>query len=161
MTGWWRRQRVALAALVVAAAAVVGVHVWLDVLPASGGPSMIEAADGTADVAGQTLELGTARWDEFEAPEDSRTLSIRIDAGGGPDSTTCGQPTLAEVEGERVWSNARSALEVPYDAGESACLAGSGPYVILAVFLLPEDADGPFVLDIAGDGEIVRFPVEP
>ncbi|WP_435747156.1 hypothetical protein [Microbacterium sp. PMB16] len=161
MTSWWRRQRLALVSLLVAAAAVVGVHVWLDVLPASGGPAVIAAEDGAADIAGQTLDLDAARWDEFEAPEGSRTLSIRLDAGGGADATTCGQLTIAEAQGDRVWSNARRVLDVPFDAGESSCLEGSGPYVILAVFLLPDDADGPFLLDVPGDGEIARFVVEP
>lgn len=161
MTSWWRRQRVALTALIVAAAAVVAVHVWLDVLPAStGDPSTVEAEDGSAEIAGQTLSVESARWGEFEAPEGSRTLSIRIDSRGGPQATTCGLFTLAEAEGDRVWSNARSVLDVPFDAGESYCQEASGPYALLAVFLLPDDADGPFVLEVPGDGEIARFPVE-
>lgn len=162
MTSWWRRQRVAVTALLVAAVAVVAVHVWLDVLPtATGDPRTIEAVDGTAEIAGQTLSVGSARWDEFEAPGGSRTLSIRIDSGGGSEATTCGLFTLAEAEGDRVWSNARSALDVPFEAGESYCQEASGPYALLAVFVLPDDADGPFVLEIPGDGEVARFPVEP
>lgn len=161
MTSWWRRQRVALTALIVAAAAVVAVHVWLDVLPAStGDPSSVEAEDGSAEIAGQTLSVESARWGEFEAPEGSRTLSIRIESGGGSQATTCGLFTLREAEGDRVWSNARSVLDVPFDAGESYCQEASGPYALLAVFLLPDDADGPFVLEVPGDGEIARFPVE-
>lgn len=162
MTSWWRRQRVAVTALLVAAAAVVAVHVWLDVLPtATGDPRTIEAVDGTAEIAGQTLSVASARWDEFEAPGGSRTLSIRIDSGGGSEATTCGLFTLAEAEGDRVWSNARSALDVPFEAGESYCQEASGPYALLAVFVLPDDADGPFVLEIPGDGEVARFAVEP
>lgn len=161
MTSWWRRQRVALTALLVAAAAVVAVHVWLDVLPAAtGDPTTIDAGDGAAEIAGQTLVVDSVRWDEFEAPEGSRTLSIRIDSGGGADATICGVFTLAEADGDRVWSNARSVLDVPVEAGESYCQEASGPYVILAVFLLPDDADGPFVLEVPGDGEVARFPIE-
>lgn len=161
MTSWWRRQRVPLAALLVAAAAVVAVHLWLDVLPAtSGDPSTIDAVDGSAEIAGQTLSLDSARWDEFEAPDGSRTLSIRIASGGGADATTCGLFTLSEADGDRVWSDARSALDVPFDAGESYCQEASGPYAMLAVFLLPDDARGPFVLEVPGDGEVARFPVE-
>ena len=161
MRSWWRQQRVALIALVVAAVAVVGVHVWFDVLPGSEDPPIIVSQDGSADIAGQTLTLDSARWDEFEAPAGSRTLSIRIESDGVADATTCGIFTLVETQGDRVWRNARSALDVPYDAGESNCQEASGPYVILAVFLLPDDAEGPFLLDIPGDGEIARFAVEP
>lgn len=162
MTSWWRRQRVALIALLTAAVAVVGVHVWFDVLPAApAGTAVIEAPDGSAEIAGQILALESARWDEFEAPDGSRTLSIRIESRGGAGATTCGLFTLAEAEGDRVWSNARSVLDVPFEAGESFCQEESGPYAILAVFLLPDDAEGPFVLEIPGDGEIARLPVEP
>ncbi|KJQ56121.1 hypothetical protein [Microbacterium sp. SA39] len=161
MTSWWRRQRVALIALAVAVAAVIGVHVWFDVLPGSDEPRVIEAQERSAVIAGQNLTVDSARWSEFEAPSGSRTLSIRVDSDGGPDATTCGLFTLAEAQGDRVWANARSALDVPYEAGESYCLEESGPYAILAVFLLPDDAGGPFLLDIPGDDEIARFVVEP
>ena len=161
MTAWGRRQRVALVALLAAAVAVVGVHVWFDVLPAAtDDTAVVEARDGSADIAGQSLALDSARWDEFDAPAGSRTLSIRVESDGGSDAKTCGQFTLAEAQGDRVWSNARSVLDVPYEAGESFCQEESGPYGILAVFLLPDDAEGPFVLEIPGDGEVARFPVD-
>lgn len=159
---WWRTQRFALVALVVAAAAAIAVHVWFDVLPAAPKSTQVQdAEDGRAEVAGQTLRLDSARWDEFEAPAGSRTLSIRIDARAEGDAAGCGMFTLAETEGARVWANARSALDVPYDEGESGCQKESGSYAILAVFLLPDDADGPFVLDVPGTDEIARFPIEP
>lgn len=160
---WWRRQRLPLIALAAAALAVVGVHVWLDVLPASTRSSQtITVADPEADIAGQTIRLDSAMWSEFDAPDGSRTLSIRVDARTGTGATTCGTFSLTEVDGGRTWENARTLLDVPTDAGERACLEESGPYGILAVFLLPADAEGPFWFDIPGDdGEIARFSVEP
>lgn len=159
---WWRRQRFALVALVVASAAAIAVHVWFDVLPAAPRSTQVqEAADGKVEMDGQTLRLDSASWDEFEAPTGSRTLSIRIDARAAVDASRCGMFTLAEVEGSRVWTNARSALDVPYDEGESTCQEESGSYAILAVFLLPDDVEGPFALDVAGTDEIARFRVEP
>ena len=161
----WRRQRLPLIALAVTAIAAVGVHVWLDVLPASSrGQQTITVVDAEspAEVAGYTIALDSARWSEFEAPDGSRTLSIRLDSRAGADATTCGTFSLTEVDGGRVWENARSALDVPSDAGERGCQAESATAEILAVFLLPDSADGPFWLDIPGDGsEVARFPVEP
>lgn len=158
----WRRQRRSLAALLVAAVAVVGVHVWLEVLPATRAePPVIVAEEGRATVSGQELDLSGTRWDEFDAPAGTRTLSVRLDAAPGADAAGCGGLTLAEVRGDRVWVDARSDLDVPGDAGESFCQEDSGPYRILAVFLLPQGADGPFVLEVPGEDGVARFDVIP
>lgn len=159
---WWRKQRLALAAMILAAGAVIGIHVWLDVLPASTDEDAVtvHAHGDQAAIAGQTLSVDSVLWSEFDAPPGSRTLSVRLDARAGEDPAVCGLFTLAEVRGDRVWSNARTALDVPYEAGASYCQEESGPYVILAIFLLPDDATGPFWLDIPGDDEIARFRVD-
>lgn len=161
---WWRRQRVALAALVVAAVATVGVHAWLDVLPAmqTQAKTMTQVADGeSVEIAGQTMSLQSSRWDEFEAPAGMRTMSVRLDAGGGDDATWCQAFTLTESEGGRVWLDARSELDVPFDAGESSCREEPFSYDILAVFLVPEDAVGPFHFDVPGEtSEVARFTIE-
>jgi hypothetical protein len=164
---WWRRQRLPLIALAVTAVAAIGVHVWLDVIPASTrGAHTITMAepqdDPQAEIAGQTITLDSAVWSEFDAPEGARTLSIRLDARPGADATTCGAFALTEVDGGRVWEKADAELEVPSDAGARGCLEESVSYRILAVFLLPAEAEGPFWFDIPGDdGESARFSVEP
>lgn len=160
---WWTRQRIPLISLAIAAVTAVGVHVWLDVIPEMPDtPKVITAADGAASIAGQELELSSARWDEYSAPDGSRTLSIRFNARAATDAEGCGTFTLSEQRGPRVWQNARSALDVSYDDGESSCQQEPGPYRLLAVFLLPDDAVGPFALDVPGsDGRIARFSIEP
>lgn len=160
---WWRKQRVPLIALLVASIAAAGAHVWLDVLPSSEAetPTIIET-ERRAEIAGQALSVDSARWDEFEAPDGSRTVSVLLDATGGKEATTCGAFTLAEVDGPRVWLDARADLDVPFDAGERSCLEESLSYDILVVFLVPDDAVGPFHLDIPDrDNHIARFVVEP
>jgi len=160
---WWRRQRVALLALVLAAIAAVGVHLWLDALPMANRTSKdITTVERSASIAGQTLTLGTVRWDEFDAPSGSRTLSVRVEAAGATDAASCGVFTLTEQATGRLWENARADLDVPYDAGERSCLEDSGPYEILTVFLLPDDAEAPFLFDVPDtDGVIARFVVVP
>lgn len=160
---WWRRQRVPLIALIVAAVAVVGVQFWLAVAPALSRTSQsIEMVETDADIAGQTLRMGSARWDEFEAPSGSRTLSIRLDSGGGADASTCGPFVLTEPSSERSWQEATSVLDVPYDAGERSCVEESAPYRILTVFLVPDDASGPFFFDVPGPDQVTaRFVIEP
>lgn len=161
---WLRRQRVALTALMFSAIAVAGVYLWLDIGPVAEAESVTitEAVDGTAEVAGQELTLESARWDEFPAPDGARIVSVRLTASGGPDSTMCGQVTLTEVHGSRTWLDAGDLVDVPYEEGESYCLEESAPYDIISVFAVPDDAAGPFYLDIAGEDDVVtRFLVKP
>ena len=159
---WWRQQRTALIALVVAAAAMVGATVWLDVLPSIRPTDRVIEAESSVELAGQTLSLGPAEWGEFEAPDGARTLSVRLSSTGGFDASNCGQATLTETDSARTWLSSRADLDVPYDEGESSCIAETASYRILLVFLLPDDADGPFVLDLEGsDDDLARFIVEP
>ncbi|MGO2520499.1 MAG: hypothetical protein ACTH8F_10280 [Microbacterium sp.] len=160
---WLRTQRVPLIALLVTAVAAAGVHVWLDVLSSSEAvsPAIVEV-ERQGEIAGQTIAVDSTRWDEFDAPAGSRTVSVLLDATGGKDATTCGAFTLAEVDGTRVWLDARAELDVPSDAGERSCLEESLSYDIFVVFLVPDDAVGPFHLDIPDrDNRVARFSVEP
>ncbi|GAT73649.1 hypothetical protein [Microbacterium hydrocarbonoxydans] len=161
MTGW-RAQRAPLIALLVSAAAVVGVHLWFDARPvAENQEPAPRVVDGAAELGGNELDVTSARWGEFEAPDGSRTLSVRIDAHSTADAELCGTFVLSEADGERVWHDARRDLDVPFDAGESSCRSDSPSYGILSVFLLPEDADGPFWFDVSAGDEEARFRVEP
>lgn len=159
---WWHRQRIAVTALVVAAVAMVGATVWLDVLPSIRPTDRVIEAESTVDLAGQTLTLGPAEWDEFDAPDGARTLSVRLSSRGDFDAKTCGNASLTETSTERTWLSTRAPLDVPYDEGENSCIAESSSYRILLVFLLPDDVEGPFVLDIEGsDQDLARFRIEP
>lgn len=161
---WLRDHRVALTALALSATAVAGTYFWLDVQPALEKErlTIVEATDGRAEIAGQELVLEGARWDEFPGPDGTRVVSVHLRSSGGPDSTTCGAVTLSEVDGSRTWLDADDVVDVPFDAGESYCIEESAPYDIVTVFAVPEDATGPFHLDIAGEPRVVaRFLVEP
>lgn len=160
---WWQKQRIPLIALLAATLATTGVHVWLDVAPSSEGKGpAITSVDSEGDISGQTLSIRSVRWDEFDAPAGSRTLSVLLHASGGREATTCGEIALAEVHGTRVWLDSRSVLDVPSDAGERSCLEESLPYDILIAYIVPVDAVGPFHLDVSGsDDEVIRFTVEP
>lgn len=161
----WQGRLTATLWLLAAAVAAVAVHVWLDVLPAQEGDeeTIVAAADGTAEIAGQTITVERSAWDAVPAPAGSRTLSVGLYATGGAAATGCGPLRLVEAGSGRVWLDARSELDVPFDAGERSCLAEeSAPYTILPVFLLPEDAAGPFTLEIPDEADrIGRFPVSP
>lgn len=159
---WWRRQRAAVIALVIAAAAVVGATAWLDVVPSIRPTDRVIEAESTVEIAGQTLELGPTEWGEFEAPDGSRTLSVRLSSTGGADASVCGQAALTDADTNRTWVSSRTGLDVSYEDGESSCTIETSAYRILLVFLLPQDADGPFLLDIEGsEADLARFVIEP
>lgn len=165
-TSWWRTQRTALIALAITAVAVVGAYVWLDVLPSIRQTDRVIEAESVDDprvtISGQELELGFVEWGEFDAPEGSRTLSVRLTASGGPDAASCGTATLTEPSSSRTWASSRRGLDLPTGLAESSCVAEPASYRILLVFLLPDDAEGPFVLDIEGDdSDLARFTVDP
>ncbi len=159
---WWRTQRTGLIALAIAAVAMVGATAWLDIAPSIRPTDRAIDADTTVDIAGQTLTLGPTEWAEFEAPAGTRTLSVRLSSSGGSAASLCGQTTLTEIDADRTWLSSRADLDVPYDEGESSCIAEPASYRILLTFLLPDDADGPFLLDIEGsDDDLARFRIEP
>lgn len=158
---WWRRQRIPLIALAVALAATIGVHVWLDVLPTRSGETTSVAPGAIADIAGQHVELTSTRWDELDGPDGMRVLSVSLAASGGENATACGSLTLTDTTTGRVWVDGGPLLDERPDRDQSTCAAESGSYDVLAVFVLPDDAAGPFELDVPGDGEIARFRLEP
>lgn len=160
---WLRAQRTALTALMFTAIAVAGVYLWLEVSPVTERHrlTIVPASDGSAEIAGQELTVESTRWDEFDSPPGTRSVSIRVHASGGADAMTCGPFMLTEATGGRTWLDADDVLDVPYEEGESSCLEDSAPYDIISVFVVPEDAVGPFHLDVAGEGNVVaRFDVE-
>lgn len=157
---WWRRQRIPLLALAGAIALVIGVNVWLEVLPHIKEPKATPVADGAVSLGGNTLELGRVTPDEFAAPAGTRPLSIRLYASSEADAEYCGTFTLREATGERVWRPAGREVDVERGDAESSCREGMDAYDILTVFLLPADADGPFWLDVPVDGEVARFRID-
>jgi len=161
---WLHTHRLSLTALMFCVVAVAGVHLWLDVMPIADRQkeTITVVDDGTAELAGQEVTLEDARWDEYPAPDRARVVSVHMRGSGGPESTSCGRVTLSEVQGSRTWLDADDVIDVPYEAGQSYCTEESEPYDITSVFLVPDDVEGPFFLDIAGDDHtITRFLVEP
>lgn len=160
---WWRRQRIALCGLLVAALAAVGVHLWFDVLPAleTTGPAYATADEaGLVEAGGHRLALSSVTLAEFEAPPGSTTLSVRLHAASAEEAELCGTPRLTEAEGDRTWLDARGDVDVTSD-DERSCQDGSASYTLLTVFLLPDDATGPFWFDLpVGRSDVVRLRVE-
>lgn len=158
---WWRMRRLALTGLLAATLAAAGMHVWFQTLPALEGsePSVV-ISDGSVELGGHLLRVSSTRWGQFDAPEGSTTFSVVLDARSDQESALCGDIALAEANGSRVWLQAHRDLDATSD-DEWSCQEDSRFYGILAVFLLPEDASGPFWLDVPiGSSEVLRFRLD-
>ena len=171
--GWWRRNAWPLAALAVLLPAVFGVIGWAEWNDYfSGHPSraVVAPPDEEYDYAGASW--GPVRVDElppprgFQPPAGSRILEITVPVDAS-EEIRCLPPTLHEVGGaERQWDERTFELGEAYDPDAWNSCAGSGtePFTIVVPFVLPDDAVGPFALDVVVDGrlpEFLRLPVEP
>lgn len=166
---WWRSNAVALVALAVVlptTAAVTTVNEWWDYY--SGRPAQaVEVGPGAetsfADATWLDARL-TRRSDgtDLDIPPGTKllvaTIDVEIDPGDPPLGCTL---TLREATGaQRQWGSA--ALD-PFGWRTSEGMAGicsseaTEPYTVEVPFVLPDDARGPYTIDMSVGEELPRF----
>lgn len=175
MTGWWRRNALALGALVVLAPVTVGSIVWhgwqdhnlfRNTIP-------IDVADGDSlDLAG--ADWGPIRASEisdtsgFDMPADVKILAaaIPVDPHGTPPS--CFAPTLVQQSTGIRFPESRAELGLPSSSDEpTSCVTGeegSAGYEMIVPFIVPSDAEGPFWVEVASVDivpSVIRFSIDP
>src|SRR5690606_12493519 len=100
----------------------------------------------------------------------TRVVAVAIPVVPHGDAVHCTAPTLVEQSTGREWREMRSELGLPYDPAEptSCVLPEEGepalPYELVVPFIVPDDAEGPFWVDIEpfeAIPEFVRFSVDP
>ncbi|WP_406248834.1 hypothetical protein ACI7YT_02455 [Microbacterium sp. M] len=182
MTGWWRRNRLALIALAVlvavTTATLVGVawsryYLYEPTVP-------VNAAEG------ETAELADATWgpvravditdvDELPAPSDARVIAVAVPVDPHGDSPSCFSPVLVEQDTGRRWGQMNTALGITDTYEEpSSCTTPEVdengdpgpivPYEIFVGYIVPADAEGPFWVEVAEINSypsFIRFSVEP
>ena len=171
---WWRRNRmalIALAILVPGTAAGIGWHEWhqyygFDARPFQ--PIVVEE-EGTADLVGATW--GPIRGGELDdvtgldVPSGATVIAVGIPVAAGADGVTCAGPVLVDQATGREWRTARSEIGLLSDSAEPEfCLKSQkGDYELILPFVVPDDVDGPFWVDVwpqdAG-GSFLRFTLE-
>lgn len=176
MTGWWRRNAVALGALLVLTPVTLGAVVWdgwqdhnlfQNTIP-------IDVADG------DSLELAGASWGPIRASEISDTSGFDVPAGakvlaaaipvdpheGQP---SCFAPTLVQQSTGIRFPESRTELDLPSSSEEpTRCVTGEegtiDPYELIVPFIVPSDADGPFWVEVASSDavpSVIRFSIDP
>ena len=151
---WLRRNAVALivvAVLLPVTAAAVSLNAWQDLL----------ATTTTTVPSGETVRFGTAdvgdaraRFDGTvdELPQGTRVVATQIDIDPRGEDFTCFAPVLRETTGAgREWNDSTSSLDRPYNPDRvTYCTSDEhAPYTLEVDYLVPDDADGPFVLELS------------
>lgn len=172
---WWHTNLAALIALVVllpVTAATVGWQEWYQYF-----------GFGTRSVTAvpveehETTELADAVWgplrggeitdaEGLNVPTDARVLAVGVPVAPSRTGIACETPMLVEQSTGREWRPMRAEIGVGYDSGEpETCLSEQvEPYELILPFVVPEDATGPFWVDVRpydADGSFVRFSFEP
>lgn len=173
--GWWRRNRfalLALAVLVPVTVAGVGWYEWHQYFGYGARPFQpVVAADSDAvELAG--AEWGPVRAAEIEdlngldVPPKTKIIAAAVPVDPGEDGVYCSAPALVQQSSGREWLPLREEIGLQYNADEPASCSSieTTPYEMILAFVLPEDVEGPFWVDVApqgADGRFVRFSVDP
>lgn len=197
--GWWKTNAVAVGMLVVllpAGAVAIG---WKDWTAANS--TALNRVTAVVAPKGKTVELSGATWGPIRAaaihdtegmttPPNVRVIGVVIPVTPDPDDpdnpgdpVRCDSPLIIEKSTGRQWNESSFELGFDYSSTEySECDSTmTEPYEIIVPFAIPEDAEGPFWIDVVPyngfgkdgelldpeeggtgqDGKFVRFEIDP
>ncbi|WP_102191484.1 hypothetical protein [Microbacterium aurantiacum] len=172
---WWRRNRVALVAVAIllpATVVAIGGQNWrliyaFDARPVD--PVVVGEKD-SAELAGATFgPVRSGVIDDLsglDVPEGAKVIAAAIPVDSGAEGVSCRRPTLTHQASGRQWTLMRSEIGVEYNAEEPEFCSSeeTGSYEIIAPFVVPEDLEGPFWVDVwpqGVGGTFLRFPIDP
>jgi hypothetical protein len=162
--GWWRRNAVALAAIAVLApvtAGVIAVNEWSAYdLGHATKPISVEPGDSARYDGAQIGPASAVFTDAPGTPPGTRVVSATVLVAPGEEPISCVSPLLREAGGSgRQWSEASFDLEREYDPARKTSCDSELPirYSLTLEYLVPEDATGPFVIELSAADELPRF----
>lgn len=176
-TSWWRRNRLALIALAVLAPATalgIGWHEWHQFYGYDARPYLptVVDDDGTAELAGATWgpvrSVEVADTSGFDVPEGTTLIAVAVpvDVESSSEGISCRTPRLVQQQTGREWESVRFEIGLLSDPDEPEFCSTdeTGSYELLVPFVVPDDVEGPFWVDVwphdAG-GSFLRFSVDP
>lgn len=171
---WWRRNRLALIALVVlipGTAIGIGWHEWHQYYGFEARPfqPIVVEEDASAELVGATW--GPVRGGEiddlsgFDVPDGAKVIAVGVPVDAGTDGVTCTAPVLVHQASGREWQTARSEMGLLSDSEEpETCVSDEkGEYELIVPFVVPDDVEGPFWVDVwpqEAGGSFLRFTLE-
>lgn len=163
--GWWRHNALALAAILVLAPAtlfVIGGNPWTanPQTPVSASPS------GTVDLSG--AEWGPVKavvlkdTTGLDVPPHTKIVAVAVPVArhaGVTGPVTCDSPRLTEQRTGRVWEEVMLELGAPSSRAEPIrCPGDTSTFRLIVAFAVPEDARGPYWVDLPGTSAAPSFP---
>lgn len=175
---WWRRNALALGALVIlvpASVVVIAGNEWADYYLYRSTVPVDPQEDGTVELAnatwGPVRSAEITDTSEYTVPEGVRVIAVAVPVEPGKDAPSCMAPQLVEQSTGRQWNEMRSALGIPYSIEESASCAVAteddpvvDPYELIVAFGVPDDAEGPFWVEVSpveSLPRLARFSIDP
>jgi hypothetical protein len=163
VTGWWRANALALGALVVlipAAALAMSWNEWAGIRQGTASEPISLAPGESAEYGGATVGPASAEFTDLPlAPQDARVISVTVRIDPGDPAIACAKPVLREVDGaQRQW-NARDDLGREWDSDhwDFCDSEATAPYEMEIDYLVPEDASGPFAVEISSAEALPEF----
>ncbi|WP_435747628.1 hypothetical protein [Microbacterium sp. PMB16] len=174
-TSWWRRNRLALIALAVVVpvtAGGVGWHEWHQYFGFGGRPFQPVLVEDGDSIEFAGAEWGPLRGGElddlsgFDLPDGTTVVAVGIPVDPDAKGVSCTTPVLVDQETGREWRAARSEIGLLYNSEEPETCDSStrGEYELIVPFVVPDDVEGPFWVDVwpqKAGGSFLRFSLEP
>ena len=162
--GWWRRNAISLAAvalLLPLTVGVIAVNEWSAYdLGNTTQPISVPAGESAA-YAGATVGPARAAFaDDPAAPSGTHVVRATVLLAPGREPISCVSPLLRESGGAgRQWSEASLELERDYDPMLKSSCDSELPirYSLTLDYLVPDDATGPFLIELYTSDELPRF----
>ena len=171
---WWRSNLVALVALALllpATAAAVGWQEWYQYFGfGARAVTPVSVADGdSAELA--DADWGPVRGGEIDdlsgldVPEGTRLIAVAVPVDPSAEGVGCETPKLVEQSTGREWQSVRLEIGLPWSSDEpETCVSDTtAPYEMILPFVVPEDVEGPFWVDVRpydSGGAFLRFAFE-
>ena len=163
MTGWWRANAIALGALVVlipATAATISWNEWAGIRQATASEPISLAPGESAEYAGASVGPASAEFTDLPlVPQGARVITVTVRIDPGDPAIACPEPVLREVGGaQRQWNAHDDLGREPSSNRWTFCDSeATAPYDMEIDYLVPDDASGPFTVELSSGTELPAF----
>ncbi len=161
MRPWWRRNGwalVAIAVLVPGGALAVSAHETGELTGQR--DAIVADADGRVALDGAVIGPARAEFTPHDAaPSGTRVVTVTIPVNRHGTPLRCLPPVLQEATGKgREWAEASAQLGTAFSSDRlTSCTSDLERFALTLDYVVPDDASGPFVVDVVWADALPRF----